>query len=408
MDISLFCFMFFFFASAFVMFSYLLAILQLKFFPTLFGTPRDYKYKPTVTVVISCFNEGKAVYETIKSIKQNNYPQELVDIIAYDDCSIDDSFVWLQKAAVDFPGVVVGKNSENMGKAFTVAKIARLATGEILIGTDSDTIWDSEAIKELVCCFADPKIGGVGGIIGILNSNDSLLTEYQTIMYGSAYYLYKPYENMTRTVQCLGGPLVAFRRKLYMEILPEVEARNFLGEKITNGEDRTITQLILFRGYKTFCTFKAKCWVTTPRTWKVYFNQQLRWRRSAVGQWVDCLFHLPQRIYTGGVSATVGSLLNILINFMWIVFGIYLISIGQFLTYIAFFVVIHATIMILLGAVFNATIGKHDSIQKLQHPMIAAIIYSLWFPFSSFILTPWAAWTLDDGGWVTRLRSNFS
>ena len=37
---------------------------------------KDYSYQPTVSVLMSCFNEGKTVYETIESISNSNYPNE--------------------------------------------------------------------------------------------------------------------------------------------------------------------------------------------------------------------------------------------------------------------------------------------------------------------------------------------
>lgn len=49
----------------------------------------DYNLEPTVSVLMSCFNEGEAVYSTIKSLCENDYPVEKRQIIVFDDCSKD-------------------------------------------------------------------------------------------------------------------------------------------------------------------------------------------------------------------------------------------------------------------------------------------------------------------------------
>ena len=52
---------------------------------------KDYTYQPKVSVLLPCYNEGKTVYQTIESISKSNYPAESFEVIAQDDCSVDDS-----------------------------------------------------------------------------------------------------------------------------------------------------------------------------------------------------------------------------------------------------------------------------------------------------------------------------
>ena len=53
---------------------------------------KDYGYQPTVSVILPCYNEGKTVYHAIESISRSNYPTDKFDVIAQDDCSVDDSY----------------------------------------------------------------------------------------------------------------------------------------------------------------------------------------------------------------------------------------------------------------------------------------------------------------------------
>lgn len=398
MDISVLALMFFAFSVMYGLIVYTTSLL----FGQQSAVKRDYNYNPTVSVILSCFNEGDAVYKTIKSLKESNYPQDLLEIVAFDDCSRDDSWEWMQKAAADFGGVIIRRNAANKGKAPTLADAAHIAQGAITISTDADTIFDPMAIRELVACFADERIGSVGGIIGIANPNDSLLTQMQATFYVMSFWLAKPMENITKNVQCLGGPLVAFRRDLYIDILPEVLNRNFLGEPIHNGEDRFITQRVLLRGYKTFTSLNARCWVGTPVTWGNYLKQQLRWRRSAVGQWMNTVTNLPTFIRKAGVLATMGSLLPFTANFVWVLYLLYLCSIGVVLQVVVSLLVIKLLLMPMFGVLYNAFMKKRDPGQVLKNPILSSWMIPVWYVISFTILTPWALFTLDDGGWVTR------
>jgi hypothetical protein len=154
---------------------------------------KDYTWQPTVSVLMPCFNEGRTVYQTIESISKSNYPNDSFEVIAQDDCSVDDSYEWMLKAQRDFTNIPirVGRNDFNCGKARTVCNALQHSTAEIIISIDSDCIFHPDAIRELTACFAEPGIGSVGGRVGVSNPNDNVITAIQTIIYYSAFELYK-------------------------------------------------------------------------------------------------------------------------------------------------------------------------------------------------------------------------
>jgi Glycosyl transferase family 2 len=75
---------------------YVMGIILKISFPS--AIKKDYTYQPAVSVLMPCFNEGKTVYETIASIAKCNYPAHKFEVIAQDDCSVDDSYEWMLKA----------------------------------------------------------------------------------------------------------------------------------------------------------------------------------------------------------------------------------------------------------------------------------------------------------------------
>jgi cellulose synthase/poly-beta-1,6-N-acetylglucosamine synthase-like glycosyltransferase len=376
-----------------------------------FDVKRDYSYEPTVSVMMSCFNEGEAVYNTIKSMCQSNYPIDKLEVLAFDDCSSDDSFAWIVKAAKDYPNVIAKKNANNQGKAHTVLDAAAIAKGEIIVGVDSDCMFDPNAIRELVACFTEPKIAAVGGRVGVSNANDNWLTRCQTVFYTLSFMVVKSSENLFRKIQCLSGPLVAIRRECFDEVRDEIANRTFLGVKITNGEDRALTQMLLRKGYNTYVNKDAVCWTTVPTELGQYTKQQLRWRRSAVGQWLEALYRLPQMVFNNGVLSALFSLLPIFVMLAWNMLVINAWVSGNLANVMAKMILFHLLLAPFIAIAYNhfaRKLFKEDAVDSTYTLIFSLMLASLWFPFSGLIITLFASFTLDDGGWVTRTNTNGS
>ncbi|HYL63706.1 MAG TPA: glycosyltransferase family 2 protein [Candidatus Methylomirabilis sp.] len=362
---------------------------------------KDYSYQPMVSVLMPCFNEGKAVYETIESISKSNYPSEKFEVIAQDDCSVDDSYEWMMKAQRDFSNVRVrtGRNAVNSGKARTVCNAMELSDAEIIISIDSDCIFHPDAIRELTACFAEPNIGSVGGRVGVRNPNDSVITAIQTIVYYSAFQLYKIPENWTRSVCCISGCLFAIRRELLQKIEPAIRARHWFGIPVNQGEDRFMTHQTLLRGYGTYINNDALCWTTVPNTLSVLFKQQLRWRRSIVRDFLFTLRTLPQHVW------------KLHPNTVW---TLVLVPLGAI---VAFLVIVAALatdplswtgpmpLVMALGvaAILSWVIKRYSAKEALAHPL-AFGAYVAWSVVSSLFLTPLALCTMDSADWGTRTK----
>jgi hyaluronan synthase len=362
---------------------------------------KDYAYQPTVSVLMPCFNEGKAVYETIESISMSNYPSDKFEIIAQDDCSVDDSYEWMLKAQRDFPNARIrtGRNEVNSGKARTVCNALQLSTAEIIISIDSDCIFHPDAIRELTACFAEPNMGSVGGRVGVRNPNDSIITSIQTIIYFSAFQLYKIPENYTRSVCCISGCLFAIRRELLLEIEPAIRARNWFGIPVNQGEDRFLTHQTLLRGYGTYINNDALCWTTVPNTLSVLFKQQLRWRRSIVRDFFFTLKTLPQhvwKLHPNTVLTLVLIPLGALVGFLVAVTAVT----SDPLAWVGPMPLITA---LGVAAILSWVVKKYSAREALAHPL-AFGAYVAWSLVSSLFLTPLALCTMDSADWGTRTK----
>lgn len=379
---------------------YIMGIILKLSFP---GTkiPKDYSYEPTVSVLMPCFNEGKTVYETIESISKSNYPTDKFEVIAQDDCSVDDSYQWMLKAQRDFTNIPVrvGRNSVNSGKARTVCNALGLSNAEIIISIDSDCIFHPNAIRELTSCFTEPNVGSVGGRVGVRNANENVITAIQTIVYYSAFQLYKIPENWTRSVCCISGCLFAIRRDLLLEIEPAIRSRNWFGIPVNQGEDRFLTHQTLLRGYGTYIDNEALCWTTVPNRLSVLFKQQLRWRRSIIRDFFYTLKTLPQHVW----KLHPNTVLTLVLTPLGAVIGFLVVVTALISDPLAWAGPLPLVTALGVGAVLTWVIKKYSAREAVAHPL-AFGAYVGWTIVSSLFLTPLALCTMDSADWGTRTK----
>lgn len=361
---------------------------------------KDYSYQPTVSVLLPCFNEGQHVYETIKSIRQSDYPTDKLEIIAVDDCSNDDSFSWMEKARDEFPHVQIHKNNTNRGKNKTVIAALHYAISEIVISIDSDTIFAKDTVSELMACFSEPKMGAVGGIVGVINVNESILTSFQTFMYYIAFHLGKIPENYTRTVGCISGCLFAVKRSIMLELEPVMTARHWFGIPTSEGEDRFLTHQIVLKGYGTYINLDAKCWTHVPVTLMQYFKQQLRWRRSALRDLFLTIRTLPAHMKLHPNAVYVFLLLPLTSLLALVALGVSALSDPLFwINPTSLLVYTVASLLV------SWAIKRYNKEQMITNPAKLAV-FGAWWIVNTLFLTVLAVFTLDSGDWGTRTKSN--
>lgn len=362
----------------------------------------DSDYCPSVSVLLPVYNEGSHVLDTITSIINCDYPKDKLEIIAIDDCSKDDSFDWVKKAAALYPNVTADKNEVNSGKHKTLARALKKSSGEIVICIDSDCIFEPDVIKELVKCFNDPKIGAVGGSVGITNVNDNIVTAAQAMIYWVSFQVGKMLQNFNRKVMCISGCLFAVRRELFESIEQEISGRNWFGISIRDGEDRYMTHEILMRGWKTYINPNAQCWTHAPQKVNDLFMQQVRWRRSGLRDFFWTLARLREHIKVFGLTALSVVLIPEMFTIMWafLLLGMLLGS-PSIMAFFASFCSFGIAYMV-IGLIYNAHMrycGWHD--RQIKNYLFLPVI-GIWHLVDSIFTTILALFTFDNGTWGTR------
>jgi cellulose synthase/poly-beta-1,6-N-acetylglucosamine synthase-like glycosyltransferase len=203
---------------------------------------------PSVTIIVTAYNEEKSIRAKLDNLAGLNYPAELVNILVASDGSSDST----EKIAASYDPrrVSVLRVPGRQGKTACQNASAAVAGGEILIFTDATTRLQACALRRLVEKFADPNVGCVGGRLEYVTDINNL-----TGCGGEAYWSYemrlRAAESSLGSLIGVSGCLYAVRRSAYRPIDPDLIS------------DFVIAMKMQEQGVRTVLAFDAVCFEAT-------------------------------------------------------------------------------------------------------------------------------------------------
>ena len=237
-------------------------------------------YEPTTSFVIPCKNEGEAIAKTIDKCFAADYPLEKLEVIVINDGSTDNTGEVLERMQVKYPKLIVVSWEKNRGKRHGMAEGFKRASGEIIVQLDSDSYIDPPTFRRLIEPFENPEIGAVCAHADPENADTNMLTKMQAAYYFMSFRVLKAAESTFMTVFCCSGCSSAYRKTVVLPIIDTWLNERFLGLPVTWGDDRALTNWVLRRGSKTIYTDDAKAFTICPDTWRIFFKQQVRWKKG--------------------------------------------------------------------------------------------------------------------------------
>jgi hyaluronan synthase len=278
------------------------------------GQPRsDY---PTITVICPVYNEEENIARTLTQLMESAYPAEKLQAIVVNDGSTDRTFERIQEVRKKYPELILLNFAESRGKRNALASGVRLATGEIVVFIDSDSFLEPDALHNMTRRFVDPGIAAVTGHCDVENQWTNLLTKMQAVRYYVAFRVMKAAESVFDSVTCLSGPLAAYRRSVLLEVVDEWVSQTFLGRPATYGDDRSLTNALLKRGYKVVYESSARTTTYVPEDYSTFYRQQLRWKRSWFRESLRACVFMWKRPPLMALSFYLGFLLPIVAPFV--------------------------------------------------------------------------------------------
>ena len=185
--------------------------------------------EPTVTVIISAYNEQKHIAQKLTTTLELDYPKEKLEVIVASDCSTDQTHAIVEQFRDQ--GVKLVILPQRMGKTAAQNAAAEKATGEILVFTDATTILRTDAVRQLVKGFADPRVG-------CIDAPHKSVSQAGTVV-GRGGRTYRGYESKIKELEArvnsligVTGCLYAVRRSLYEPIDPDLISDFIIASKI--------------------------------------------------------------------------------------------------------------------------------------------------------------------------------
>ncbi|MCF8106715.1 MAG: glycosyltransferase [Desulfohalobiaceae bacterium] len=169
-----------------------------------------------VSIIVVFHNAGDLLGKKLANLESIDYPRDQLEFIFFSDGSTDRSIrILRQNKNLRIKLMAAG---EQKGKAEGLNKAAAGASGEILVFSDADALFDSESLRKLVRHFNDPEIGGVCGQRRIGPEKGSL--QKAQSRYIQLDSLIKKMESRRGSVTSNDGKLYALRRDLFRRIDP--------------------------------------------------------------------------------------------------------------------------------------------------------------------------------------------
>jgi hyaluronan synthase len=370
------------------------AFILSRFVAALFYRPPAFRgLEPTVSIIVTAYNEEDAILRTIECCGELDYPTAKLQLVVVDDGSTDGTSRELEHAKKLWPDLAIVRFEQNRGKREAMAAGARIARGDVLVYVDSDSFLRRDAVRELVQGFADPYVAAVAGHTEVANRAQNALTRMQDVRYYVAFRVLKAAESVFGVVTCCPGCFSAYRRDRVLPILDRWLEQRFLGVRATFGDDRSLTNFLL-RHYRVIYSSNAIATTIVPDRHGKFLRQQLRWKKSWLRECLIAATFMWKKhpiaaigFYAQLVFPILAPIL-LLRAFVWMP-----LVAGEPLS-----MVLYAYGVMLIGLIFSS----YYLFWKVDGSWLFGVYFTVYYMFVLVWQMPYAIATSRDNRWGTR------
>ena len=246
--------------------------------------PKRYKIRSDlidcITILIAAYNEENNIYNTLKSIYEQSYPEKVI-VKVIDNNSKDNTKQEINRAIKDFNKLnnieIEYLFERKQGKFAALNHGLKSTITKYVITIDADTFLYKNALLDIVNNMyienQKDKIGAIAGTIFVKNSKVNLLTKIQYLEYLLSIASIKRMQGVYGSVLVAQGAFSIYKTELLNEI----------GSwKNTIGEDIVLTWELLSRNYKVYYADCAIAFTDIPEKFSIYAKQRARWARGMI------------------------------------------------------------------------------------------------------------------------------
>jgi cellulose synthase/poly-beta-1,6-N-acetylglucosamine synthase-like glycosyltransferase len=241
-------------------------------------------FRTTTSVVVPSYHEDPDILMRCLSTWRAQHPSEILVVLDVEDLECFDRITALGDPTVR---PLLFKHA---GKRSALGVGIRAATSEVLVLTDSDTLWTPGLLEAVQEPFADPEVGAVGTQQNVFERTTSVWRRIADWLVNLRYYDYVPAMGRAGAVACVSGRTGAYRRSAVLPVLDNLENEFFLGRRCVSGDDGRLTWLVLASGFKTVHQSTARALSMFPSSFRAFVKQRVRWSRNSYRCYLTALY----------------------------------------------------------------------------------------------------------------------
>ncbi|MWV28799.1 glycosyltransferase [Erythrobacter sp. GH3-10] len=230
-------------------------------------------------MLVAAYQEEALIANTLENLAALDYAG-LVEVIVIDDGSKDDTLARAQACQSLFAGhprfsLHVERMARNSGKAQALNHGLTLATYDLIVTIDADTLLEPGSLSSIVAHLyaSPPQTAAIAGAILLANPMESWSTRAQQWDYFHGISAVKRMQGNFNGTLVAQGAFSLYRR----DALEQAG-----GWPDTVGEDIVLTWSLLRRGYIVRHAEDAVAWTHAPESWGALSRQRKRWARGMI------------------------------------------------------------------------------------------------------------------------------
>ena len=170
----------------------------------------DPAYTPRLSLVVVAYNEEDEIARRLLNCAKLDYPGDRLELLVVTDGSNDAT----PEIARAMPRVRVVHRPERGGKLAAMHRGFEEASGEIVVFSDANNRYSTDALRRLAEPFADPEVGAVTGRKAIDDESGRSLDRAEGLYWRYESKL-KEWESRIGSVAAVAGEILAFRKEAF-------------------------------------------------------------------------------------------------------------------------------------------------------------------------------------------------
>jgi biofilm PGA synthesis N-glycosyltransferase PgaC len=165
----------------------------------------DATYTPSVSMIVAAHNEAEVIEQKLENIRKTDYNGEFECIVVSD--STDETDTLVNHHSGERTSLL--SLDERRGKSHAINEAVSMANGSVLVFSDANTMYDANAISQLVKPLADQSVGCTTGQLRLVDETGETAE--------SAYWRYELWirrlESKLGTTVSTNGGMIAIRHE---------------------------------------------------------------------------------------------------------------------------------------------------------------------------------------------------